>query len=547
MKRTILLILSVTTMAATPQRAPDIQRSSETIDVSIVNVDAFVTDRAGNRVHGLTRDDFEVFEDGKFQPITNLTEYASDVENEKISVSGGEPAASRGAAILPPRKQRTIVVFVDEGVGGKEIAGQLKELLHRAIRPGDAVTILAWGAKAYVRQQFTDDLQKVDRMLDSMSGPPRPEFSDQEQIERERQWMAGIARRHPGLSVDDDFPSGGGATAAMRAKTHAISAVLQSLSGVDGQKIMLFITPRFSMFAYREVNRRTFPELPTFRERVLYSTGQFVESVAQAANAAGVTIYPLHPPGLGNDWNNASEYTVPKAGDPTRAGFDHLQLDNEVQALRLVADQTGGQTAWGKVDVVNLIPRIERDLTDYYSLGYRSSADGSTGDRQDRARKIVVKTKNRDYSVRSRSQVIEKSDNTKMKDRVVSALFQQTDGASIPIRLRLGQRAIKGNRFIEPLSIEIPVKSLLPDGNTSRGVFSVYVALGDSVSLVGDVTQRTQPFAIGDMQKAKDGLFRYEFDLLTDGKIDRIAVGVFDEVTKEYGLQRIDLQIPGSH
>jgi hypothetical protein len=255
-----------------------------------------------------------------------------------------------------------------------------------------------------------------------------------------------------------------------------------------------------------------------------------------------VTLYPLHPPGLGNDWTNAADYHVPKPGDPTRAGYDYLQLDNEVQALQLVADQTGGQAAWGEVDVANLLPRIEQDLTSYYSLAYRAT----TG-REDKVRKIVVQAKNRDYTVRSRTQVIEKSDNTRMKDRVVSALFQQTDGASIPIQLHLGQRVSKGNgRFIIPLSIEIPVRFLtaLTDEKTSRGAFSVYLALGDSLGLVGDVTQRTQAFGTADMQHAKDGLFRYEFGLLTDGRISRIAVGVYDEVTREYGLQHVDLPLP---
>jgi len=52
----------------THARAPVIEK----IDVSVVNVDVTVTDRAGNPVRGLTRDDFEVFEDGRPQPITNF-------------------------------------------------------------------------------------------------------------------------------------------------------------------------------------------------------------------------------------------------------------------------------------------------------------------------------------------------------------------------------------------------------------------------------------------------------------------------------------------
>src|SRR5436305_4791 len=134
-KTLLIAILPITMIAATPQRPLNLPGSSETIDVSIVNVDAFVTDRRGNRVHGLTRNDFETFENGKIQPITNFTEYASGLENENASAAGVEPALARlGTAVPPPPQQRTIIVFIDQGVGGKKIFANLKELLHRAVR-----------------------------------------------------------------------------------------------------------------------------------------------------------------------------------------------------------------------------------------------------------------------------------------------------------------------------------------------------------------------------------------------------------------------------
>ena len=45
---------------------------SERVEVSVTNVDVVVTDSKGNRVNGLTRDDFEVFQDNVPQTITNF-------------------------------------------------------------------------------------------------------------------------------------------------------------------------------------------------------------------------------------------------------------------------------------------------------------------------------------------------------------------------------------------------------------------------------------------------------------------------------------------
>jgi len=79
----------------------------EKIDVSVVNVDVSVTDRHGQPVPGLTRNDFEVFEDGKPQPVTNF--YL--VENAQVH--SDKPAS--GAAEAPPeqRFRRKVLVLVD--------------------------------------------------------------------------------------------------------------------------------------------------------------------------------------------------------------------------------------------------------------------------------------------------------------------------------------------------------------------------------------------------------------------------------------------------
>src|SRR5256885_14744736 len=68
----------------------------ETIEVHVVNVDVVVTDREGNRVRGLTRDDFELYEDKRPQTITNFYEARDDVR----------PPAAQAPAAAAPAEQR---------------------------------------------------------------------------------------------------------------------------------------------------------------------------------------------------------------------------------------------------------------------------------------------------------------------------------------------------------------------------------------------------------------------------------------------------------
>src|SRR5690349_14078833 len=69
--------------------APAQEQNDETfydsVEVNVVNVEVFVTDRGGQRVKGLTQSDFEVLEDGQPVEITNF--YASE----------GAPAAPAAA------------------------------------------------------------------------------------------------------------------------------------------------------------------------------------------------------------------------------------------------------------------------------------------------------------------------------------------------------------------------------------------------------------------------------------------------------------------
>ncbi len=544
--------------------AQDIPRAGETIEVSIVNVDVFVTDRSGRHIVGLTKDDFEIFEDGKLQPITNFAEYRSGLENESASVEGGEPAA---APVAPPRQHRTLVVFIDRfqgfGRGGEQVFSELKDVLHQTVRPGDSVTIVSWVHRLFTRMPFTDDLAAIDRVLDKMVLERNYERQgDYNQIEEEQLFEqeseAFIASAGAGGGGGDGTgeraPAGGpmptleqlsAATDElhdMQAKTKAMKALIESISGLEGQKSMIFVSRKFSMIAGQQylTDRHTVIQPRSLYEHLNDMTAE-IESVARTANANGVTMYMLYPAGLETaGWvQDPSSRRMPGTTETTAAAHSYQALLNETSALQYVAEQTGGLAASGS-DVIKLLPRIQEDFSAYYSLAYRAATH-----RQDRARKIVVKMKNRELTVRARRQFIEQSDETKMKNRVIASLFAKTgNDARIPVEVKLGKPKPSGKgTWLLPVMIEVPAKSLvtLPDAKGERGAFSIFIAWGDILGGLSEVTQRTVPFSAEDVKRAKSERFGYKFDLLTDMKTNRIAVGVYDEVAKEYGLARVKL------
>ena len=108
----------------------------EKIDVSIVNVEVHVSDNHGDPVRGLTIGDFEIFENGKRQPITHFAEYGRD---DELSIDQAMPVVA-GQTKAPVRRQRrTIVIFVDRigatDANRRTIFDSVKTMLRDSVRP----------------------------------------------------------------------------------------------------------------------------------------------------------------------------------------------------------------------------------------------------------------------------------------------------------------------------------------------------------------------------------------------------------------------------
>ena len=121
---------------------------------------------------GLRRDDFEIFENGVRQPITNFAEYSSAPPQQTATVSAADP--HRRSASRAPPQQRSIVVFVERfqlpAFRSDPMFAAMKKLLHDSVRPGDRVMVVSWNQGLVgIRQNFTDDLSKIDKALDAIA------------------------------------------------------------------------------------------------------------------------------------------------------------------------------------------------------------------------------------------------------------------------------------------------------------------------------------------------------------------------------------------
>src|SRR5262245_39562309 len=149
----------------------------ESVNVNVVNVDVYVTDKSGKRIQGLTKDDFEIWENGKKVPVTNF--YA--VEGGKARMIGDEPVPAvaqpaPGAppgtakpAPLPEDQRLRLVVYIDNfnlhPFNRNRVMRELRAFLGHKLNRDDQVMLVTYDRELHVRRTFTSDPGLVNDAL----------------------------------------------------------------------------------------------------------------------------------------------------------------------------------------------------------------------------------------------------------------------------------------------------------------------------------------------------------------------------------------------
>lgn len=548
----ILATLAPARAQETPAAEPEgIPRILETIDVRIINIDVVVTDRKGNPITGLGKDDFIIYENGRPQPISNFYEIVT-------TGSGGEAAAQvrtePGETPKPPEQpeelRRKIIIFVDNlslaPFNRNRVFDSMKSFVREVLRPGDQAMVATWNRSMKVRLPFTGDATQIEQMLDAIKGESAlgvHTISERRQVQgqirdAENYSSAIMAARSYSQALEHD----------LRQTVSAINSLMGTLGGVEGKKIMLITSEGFPMQPGRELfhyidevsreknNWRAGGS--TFLEAMGFNSASQIESIARSANANDITLYTLHAGGLVGMSESSAENAAPISPMVQQAA-----LSNSTDSLRLMADLTGGLAVVGTNNFTSAFDKIEADLSSYYSLGYRSGTE-----RVDRQRSIEVKPKNRDHVVRSRRSFVEKSINREMSDKAIANLFYEGTANDLGVVVRTGRPMREENDLYNvPLEILIPMENLtlLPRGEVHTGSFTAYIVVSNKHGDMSDVqTQQHQVHVpAGELSTIKGKHFTLAVNLLMEPGLGKISVGVVDDVTTGSGFRTTQLVV----
>jgi VWFA-related protein len=522
----------------------------EKIEVQVTNVDVIVTDRAGNPVAGLTKDDFIVLEDGKPQPISNFYELRA-LQGELAG------AAQPGAPADAPQEQhhRRFVFFLDSFSLGLERTGVLnsmRKFVESQMEAADEATVVTWNRRLEIITPFTSDKAAVLAAFDVLSKrTPSGASLKSEQYRvintAMEDYRNTIARRSPRqTTADTSLPARDIVEKLMsyvtiwadevrndqRALFQSMHLMLTSLGGIEGRKVMVFAGSYLPERPGVEIFETLASAVPSFELFARSSATRLkpqsdeIARIARHANAVGVTMYTMFPESVDND--------------PGAEGREFMATASSATAMSTLAQVTGGTMMPKTWNFDVALQSVTRDLSAYYSIGYRSDRDGKPGEHG-----VVVKTKDGAYRVRSRKSYVVRSAEEQVGDSVIANLVHPVSQGEIPVTLKIGvpEPAGKG-AYKVMLDVSFPTSGItaLPDGDKVSGGFTIYIAAGSPAGSLSPVAKRTEALRVPpDTYRA---MVAQQYPLVLHSQVmigkgeNILSVGVVDQLTNTSGFAR---------
>ena len=558
---------------------------TETIDVRVVNIEVVVTDREGNRVHGLEASDFEVLVDGEPMPISYFTEIDESVARARAG------AAVAGVPNLDPNTPvgTNFLVFVDDLFSIKRdrnrVLDRLEEDLWR-LHPADRVAAVAFDGKSIeTLATWTDSPDRLAEALDrarSRDTYGLQRLSEQKMLEDDRETeaileaVADQAFSNDRLRPDEvigppsDFESA--ETTALRNADAALAegdadrsqdvlgsslsglerryarrmeeqlhrsvlaavATMRSFANQPGRKVMLLLAggwPRSpALFTVAAASEST-ANAAVAGDGFLMSEDELYGPLVSAANLIGYALYPVDLPGAGADFaGDASLGLGPDVG-PDSLGVAAGALDREdmlQDTLQLLAHATGGVPLINAQRDTALAVAVE-DTRSYYWLGFEPSR------REDDAfHDVKVSLVGRpDLRVRTREGYVDMSREREVAMTVEAALLFGGHPAGQPLDVRFSD-PVRGRRgrMLVPVEVAIPLDEieLLPVAGQWRSELEVRVTARDMNGNRADMSiEKIQ--IVGPTKPQPGQFFYYQTELRLRRRGHTYVIAVYDPLT----------------
>ncbi len=568
-----LLVAAVAplSVAAQPSGQPG-PRLADVMDVVVVNLEVWVTDRQGAPVEGLTRADFELRVDGRPVEIANFLDMAARRRAASEAAEGvTAPAAGAGVAaeaesaeavVVPP--SHVVIYLDDESIrpfARRPLLNELTVFLRDQAARGNRLMLVTHGPRVQVRHRFQDDPRALPHLLTTLEEPG----GSVRQLEAERDVIIRTMERTVIAAPDQnvsrfDFdledarsllPRIRGYAQMLREQTRqrlaAMESFVASLAGIQGAKVLVYVGEGIHAYPADGLFRIWEERYPTLARQEGMSTGleasrfglkEEIRELVARANASLVSIFVLDAGDAGNLTAIGADRGTGSSG-PTPQILGRMDQQASMQEI---STKTGGETL-GLGERFGSIQRLGERLEAYYSLGFDAApfADG-------RERRVEVAVRRPGVKVRHRPAFTVQSLGERMKELTLAGLLYQRRNNRLGVELsKESERPREGGGHHVLLVMRMPLANitLLPVEKVHEGRLSLYLALQSPGGRTSQVMEQPFPIRVPNeaLLTALGQQVAFTFDVVLGAGEWRAALTVRDELAGTVAVETITFPV----
>ena len=367
---------SAASQTAPPQTPPPAFKAG----INFVRVDVIATDKQGNPVEDLKPSDFQVREDGKAQQIQTF-QLIHVAQPGQVAAGPNPPAPTHNQyeseTLAAKDNVRLVTIFLDDyhvrRGSSMKVRAPLEKFVEQDLAPTDLVAVM-YPLTPVNNLSFTQNHREVANAIEHFVGRKynyQPMNSFEEQYADQPTTVVEDIRNQVSLSA-----------------LKALAIYLGSLR--EGRKEVILVSEGYSDYLPPQLrnpdatapgigNPNMFNETagqgsPTEEAMNFFSGMNIAEDlriVFSAMNRNNASIYTLDPRGLAN-----FEFDM---GAHVSTQQDAQMLSQTQDTLRTLADETDGRAIVNQNNLERGLKQLVRDASDYYLLGYTSSAAPEDG------------------------------------------------------------------------------------------------------------------------------------------------------------------------
>jgi VWFA-related protein len=414
--------------------------NSELVLTNVVVRDA----KTGELVHGLTRDDFSISENGKLQKIDTFdfesVDMATPLNEATVSGLAAGPSTGRSKAVVIAkpedlRNHRLIVMFFDltsmqpEDLDRSVEAAQA--FLKTKMQPADLVALVSLGDTLKVDQDFTADKQALINEVAVYNGTEGQGFAqgataNSNQVEDTTGYTPDESEYND-LNTDREL--------------FALRAVAQSLEKISEKKSLLYFSGGIS------------------RDGIENQAS--LRAAINAAVRANLSIYSVDTRGLQaiGPLGDASTGSLRGSGAYNGAALTNNMNSNfaSQEVMGTLSSDTGGKAFFDSNDFASAFAQVQKDTSAYYAIGFHSTNPARDG----KYRRLTVKVKRPGVKLEYRQGYYAPADykHSGKEDReqqLTDELASDLPATDIAVYLDAMYFRLNENRYYMPVSLLVP-------------------------------------------------------------------------------------------